>query len=101
MRYTICAYHYKESHNTSKGWKECGKCMGSFKGEDLVAKGTSSFNFREDEWIDAPAFEKTVCMGCGKQLKTACEPYAHVPGGVQCTGCMGGMDFGSVSAMGP
>lgn len=73
--------------------------MASFRGEDLVAKGTSSFNFREDEWKEAPNFEKNVCVGCGKQVKTACEPYALVPGGVQCTKCLGGMDFGGVGAM--
>lgn len=54
-----------------------------------MAKGTSSFNFREDEWKDAPEFEKTVCIGCGKTIKTACEAHGYVGGGIQCTSCMG------------
>jgi hypothetical protein len=68
--------------------------------EDLVTKGTSSFNFREDEWRDAPAFEPAKCAGCGRQVKTACEAFSpDVGGGVRCMGCIGGMDFGSVHAM--
>jgi hypothetical protein len=73
--------------------------QGFMRKEDLVAKGTSSFNFREDEWTDAPSFEKTMCVECGKQVKTACEPFSYASGGVRCTGCLGGMGFGSVSAM--
>src|SRR5271154_3166844 len=68
------------------------KMLEAFQQEDLVTKGTSSFNFKEDAWANAPTFEPAKCTGCKRVIKTACEPHSMIPGGYQCMNCVG-VDF--------
>jgi hypothetical protein len=88
-RYTMCAYHYKESHGSGK-WQDCQKCSdGTRRVEDLVHKGTSSFNFLEDKWETASMFEPTKCVGCKRAVKLGPEGHGMVPDGVKCMNCVG------------
>jgi hypothetical protein len=74
--------------------------MTQLRKETLATQGTSSFNFKEDEWKDAPPFEPTRCTGCQRVIKTATEPHSMSVGGYQCMNCVSGMGpFESVHAL--
>jgi len=97
-RYTVCGYHHTEGHEGH--WQNCEKCRSSFRSrEDLAGKGTSSFNFREDKWEDAPTFEPTKCTKCSRIIKLGSEAHSMVQGGYQCAKCVGMHDFASVGMM--
>jgi hypothetical protein len=99
----MCAYHHSGSHGSEK-WQDCQKCKDNTQAvEDLVHKGTSSFNFREDKWENAPMFEPTKCRACKKVIKLGSEGHGYMPeGGLQCINCMGGWDaLKGAARMGP
>ncbi|KAH8587730.1 hypothetical protein B0O99DRAFT_640930 [Bisporella sp. PMI_857] len=89
-RYTLCSYHFRESHDPNVKWQDCKKCEESFRNkEDYVGKGTSSFNFKHDIWANPPTFEGSKCITCGKGIKMGSEPHSYAPGGgLCCVGCM-------------
>lgn len=70
-RYTLCAYHFHEGH--SGDWKDCAKCRGNHETEMYVWYGTNEFNF--EKLPNPPAYQPTLCSGCGKVIKLGTEGH--------------------------
>jgi hypothetical protein len=88
-RYTLCGFHHAEGH--AGDWRECTECREAFETEIYVYYGTNEHNFVTLE--DPPAFEPTLCSGCGARLNLGEGGYAYDGDGYQCLGCAG-IDLG-------
>jgi recombinational DNA repair protein (RecF pathway) len=83
-RYTLCGMHEAEGHDGN--WKSCARCRAQIdKTELYVYYGTNEYNFERLE--NPPAFEPTVCDGCGRILRLAEEGYSVSRGGYFCEPC--------------
>ena len=82
-RYTLCAYHHGEGH--SGHWKDCKECRDSFKTEMYVWYGTNEYNFEKLD--NPPAFEPTLCSGCGKVIHLGTDGYAQLGDKYTCEKC--------------
>ncbi|ESZ97827.1 hypothetical protein SBOR_1836 [Sclerotinia borealis F-4128] len=89
-RYTLCAFHHNEEH-VGKYWKKCEKCVGgvTFNQDTMITQGTSSYNFKEDEWKDAPELKPTKCGNCQKVVSTATEMHSGGGEHLRCMRCIG------------
>ncbi|KAG4026802.1 hypothetical protein MFRU_036g00350 [Monilinia fructicola] len=87
-RYTLCGYHHGEGHQ-EKDWKKCEKCVGGdlLNLTTAITQGTSSFNFKDDQWKDAPELKPVKCGNCNKIISTATEPYTGWGGSLRCMNC--------------
>ncbi|KUJ14476.1 uncharacterized protein LY89DRAFT_140531 [Mollisia scopiformis] len=91
-RYTLCSSHHKERHGNGK-WQDCEHCRKNFtEDESYVGQGTSSFNFKDDVWENAPSFEPASCKTCNKRIKMGSEAHSYGPNGLTCVSCIGGWD---------
>ena len=79
-RYTLCAYHYNESH--SGKWQDCKKCKKDLLIENYVDNGTNEFNFEKLQ--NAPKIE-IKCNNCGFQSDTLQDFAVQTSSGWFCT----------------
>ncbi|KAA8563868.1 hypothetical protein EYC84_011883 [Monilinia fructicola] len=72
-----------------KDWKKCEKCVGGdlLNLTTAITQGTSSFNFKDDQWKDAPELKPVKCGNCNKIISTATEPYTGWGGSLRCMNC--------------
>jgi hypothetical protein len=84
-RYTLCGYHHVEGH--AGDWRECPDCREAFETEIYVYYGTNEHNFVKLE--NPPAFEPTLCAGCGAGLDLGGGGYATRGGKHYCLSCIG------------
>jgi hypothetical protein len=82
-RYTLCAFHYHEGHQGT--WQDCGTCKDAFETEIYVDYGTNAYNFEVLE--NPPAFEPTLCDGCGTVIILSDGGYSTGPDGYLCEMC--------------
>jgi len=81
-RYTVCSVHKTEGHEETSDWRQCHECREHFaEFETYVGMGTSSFNFMEDRWDEAPTFDPTYCSQCKGMMKLNSEGYTTLPDG--------------------
>lgn len=82
---TLCAFHYGEGHEGD--WRTCKRCRQEFKTELYVYFGTNEYNF--DKLTDVPAFEPTLCTGCGERIRLGTDGYTVKPDGTYwCVSCV-------------
>jgi hypothetical protein len=77
QRYSLCTHHFAEGH--AGEWQTCAECRGDFGTEIYVWYGTNEHNFEKLE--NPPAFEPTLCAGCGKRIKLGTDAYQRSPDG--------------------
>jgi len=84
-RYTLCSYHYNESH--SGDWKTCRSCRGEFEAEMYVWYGTNEYNFQKLE--NPPAYKPTLCTSCKSRIRLGEDSYTRKPSGEYlCASCL-------------
>lgn len=83
-RFTICGYHYNNSH--SGHWQVCDKCQKSLETEIYVWYGTNQFNFEKLKII--PAYTSKKCIKCQRIIHLAVEPYTVLEGKYTCFHCL-------------
>ncbi len=82
-RYTLCSYHYHESHPGD--WKDCLKCREDFETEMYVWYGTNEYNFEKLE--NPPDYEPTKCSDCGKIINLSEDGFTQKGNKYQCLKC--------------
>jgi hypothetical protein len=83
-RLTLCAAHHAEGH--AGEWRTCVKCRESFETEMYVYYGTNKYNFEKLQ--DPPAYELTLCVGCGRVIVLSKDAYTLEPSGsYRCGDC--------------
>jgi len=84
-RYTLCSYHYNESH--SGDWMTCRLCREAFKTEMYVWYGTNEHNFKKLE--NPPVYEPTLCASCSSRIRLGEDGYTLKPTGEYvCASCL-------------
>lgn len=84
-RYTLCGFHFNESHKGD--WKTCPKCREEFSGDlEMYAHyGTNEYNFEVLE--NPPAFKPTCCIRCGNRIVKSEGGYMQNSEGCICFNC--------------
>lgn len=80
---TLCAFHHNEEHGGD--WKLCSSCRENFEPEMYAWYATNEFNFAKLE--NPPAFEPTLCEGCGKRIVLPEGGYILAKGKYWCERC--------------
>jgi hypothetical protein len=84
-RYTLCSFHYNESHTGD--WQDCEKCRGDFETEMYVWYGTNEYNFVKLQ--NPPKYEPTRCAKCKRVIKLGEDGYSIKEMKYYCMNCGG------------
>lgn len=83
-RYTVCAFHFHESHLGR--WLDCQKCMNDFSETELyVEAATNEYNF--EKLKNPPKFKPTKCSKCSEIIVLADGGYIMSSKGYFCFKC--------------
>jgi len=81
---TLCGYHFSNDHEGD--WKDCAICREEFPIEMYVWYGTNEYNF--EKLPNPPAFDPTLCAGCGERIVLGDGGYTIKPDGTHwCDEC--------------
>jgi hypothetical protein len=83
-RYTLCGHHSEAGHEGT--WQDCLKCRAEFVTEMYVYRGTNEYNF--EKLTDPPAFEPTLCAGCGKRINLSEGGWSFKDSKYTCMDCL-------------
>jgi len=90
-RYTLCGFHYAESH--SGDWQQgCTECEGELETEMYVYYGTNEYNF--EKLKNPPQYEPTRCAKCNAVIALGEEGFSIQGGNYYCTKCTDFKMFG-------
>lgn len=83
-RFTICGYHYYNSHQGH--WQVCETCKKCLETEIYVWYGTNQFNFEKLKNI--PVYTSKACFKCKRVIHLAVEPYTVLNEKYTCFHCL-------------